>query len=511
MTDRPMTSTTDSWARHPGAAGVPRRRRVGRAGAAVMALAVSLGTGSCRSGDLGAGPEHSGPKSPAFYATISNALPGAASLGTLGSVAGDEVAYVSLPPGAVALGVSARILNRRSGTVVQTVVINGGFDPVPVIARAGDTLRVEVQLQGTIGLVVAEFSVPPRRPPVIVRTQPPRGKRDVPLNVSLMVVFSEPIDPATVTPLAIHLVGGGAPVTGTAQIVAGSPWMVEFTPATPLEAEVNYELVVTQVLRDLDGEALAAEDRVPFTTVFKPVVVPPPPVPTTGYFIHLADPSGVHLGQLARGHGPTWSPDGTRIAFDGGEGASGGIYVMDLSGTAQRIRESGAHGAPFFWLPRWSPDGSKIAFGTCIPNAALTDMMACDVAFGTMNADGSGAQILAYSPGYGTGTLSSAVWSPDGTKLVIVRGVNDTGSRTDLFGVNADGSGLARLTQLGTVTGAVWSPNGQRLALRAAGAVYVINADGSALTQLTSAAYPLVVQSVEWSPQGNRIAFSLRL
>jgi TolB protein len=49
------------------------------------------------------------------------------------------------------------------------------------------------------------------------------------------------------------------------------------------------------------------------------------------------------------------------------------------------------------------------------------------------------------------------------------------------------------------------------LAFRAAGSVYVINADGSDLTQLTSATHSLVVRHLEWSPQGDRIAFSLSL
>ncbi len=511
MTDRLTWGNAGRYPGHPGTLGVPRRRRLVRAGAGVMALAVALGTGSCQSGDVGTGPEHEMPTAPGFAAIISNALAGAASLGTASSAADGEVAYVSLPPGTLALGESARILNRQSGTVVQTLVINGGFDPVRVVARAGDTLRVEVRWQeGTGGLIASEFSVPPRRPPVIVRTQPPRGKRDIPLNATMMVVFSEPIDPATLTRLAIQLVGGGAPVPGTARIVAGYPWMVEFTPATPLVPETSHELVVTQAIRDLDGDPLAAEDRVPFTTVLKSEVAPPPPEPTTGYFIHLATSSGVYVRQLVRGYWPTWSPDGSRIAFQGpndGNGSAAGLYVMDVDGTAQRIIESDDH-----WLPRWSPDGSKISFATCVPNGVEGPFgLRCDVAFGTMNADGSDERIFALShPDYG-GTIQPAEWSPDGKTLALVRGVGGGATRADLFVINADGSGLTRLTQLGTITGAVWSPDGQRLALRAGPSVYVLNADGSAMTQLTHDPSPLVVGEVAWSPLGDRIAFSLTL
>jgi Tol biopolymer transport system component len=126
--------------------------------------------------------------------------------------------------------------------------------------------------------------------------------------------------------------------------------------------------------------------------------------------------------------------------------------------------------------------------------------------FGVINADGSGEIMLAQTNFQGT--IPPAEWSPDGRKIAFVGGEV---SRADLYVINTDGSGLAQLTQLGTVTGAAWSPDGRTLALRAAGSVYVINADGSDLTLLTHATHSLVVRHLEWSPQGDRIAFSLSL
>lgn len=225
----------------------------------------------------------------------------------------------------------------------------------------------------------------------------------------------------------------------------------------------------------------------------------PPPASTHGYSIYLADSSGVDLRQLARGHAPTWSPDGSKIAFQG-DGTSG-IYIMDVGGTAQRRLRGGDS-----WLPRWSPEGSKIAFVTCIPNGENGPFPMCDMTFGVINADGSGEMMLAQTNF--NGTIPPAEWSPDGKKIAFVGG---EGSRADLYVINTDGSGLAQLTRLGTVTGAEWSPDGRTLALRAAGSVYVINADGSDLTQLTNDTDSLVVRHVEWSPQGDRIAFSMSL
>ena len=57
---------------------------------------------------------------------------------------------------------------------------------------------------------------------------------------------------------------------------------------------------------------------------------------------------------------PSWSPDGTKIAFarwDGGSGAE--VYVMNADGTGQtNLTNNPADDSE----PAWSPDGTKIAF-----------------------------------------------------------------------------------------------------------------------------------------------------
>src|SRR5215208_769557 len=58
----------------------------------------------------------------------------------------------------------------------------------------GDT--VELVVTNAAGAVLHRLfiGVPPSRPPVVVRTVPPKEKTDVPLNGRMEVVFSEPVD-----------------------------------------------------------------------------------------------------------------------------------------------------------------------------------------------------------------------------------------------------------------------------------------------------------------------------
>jgi hypothetical protein len=56
---------------------------------------------------------------------------------------------------------------------------------------------------------------------------------------------------------------------------------------------------------------------------------------------------------------PTWSPDGSRIAFHSDRDGNAEIYVMDADGSSQtRLTRDVANDMH----PAWSPDGSRIAF-----------------------------------------------------------------------------------------------------------------------------------------------------
>jgi Bacterial Ig-like domain/Leucine Rich repeats (2 copies)/Putative Ig domain len=184
-----------------------------------------------------------------------------------------EVTYVSLPPGSLRSGSIVEVRNPASGFEASVPVFGGGFDPVAVPAHAGDTLRFRA-LDGWVGgaessgsIVVTEWGkvVPAEAPPIVVRTYPPRGKRDVPVTLSPLVVFSEPMDTAGLDDSSIQLVLDGSPVPGSIH-VAPDGLRMTLAPDAPLEPNTEYMLKIGTGLKDQDGDTLGAQGAVQFWT-----------------------------------------------------------------------------------------------------------------------------------------------------------------------------------------------------------------------------------------------------
>jgi len=202
--------------------------------------------------------------------------------------------------------------------------------------------------------------------------------------------------------------------------------------------------------------------------------------------IWLSDQDGSSQHEIAVGSEPSWSPDGSKIAYVVGDSSgSGELWVMNADGSDRRRIDTDL--GPFLSWPSWSPDGTQLVV------SAFGDIYAVPLAGGRSRFVASGGDYPR--------------WSPDGGLIAFVR------SEQTIMLVEPDGSDLRQLPWTGPgLTSAdprpAWSPDGKRIAYsgRTDGGIEVENVDGTGMAQLLppgnlGRSYP------DWSPDGTRIAF----
>jgi Tol biopolymer transport system component len=223
-------------------------------------------------------------------------------------------------------------------------------------------------------------------------------------------------------------------------------------------------------------------------------------------YVMNADGSGLRVvARVERLATPAWSPDGQRIAFKGRrDGHSGAIYIVNADGSGQRTLARRGN------APAWSPDGRRIAFVS-------------GVKLYVANADGSGHRTLTRLRG--GGDVASLAWSPDGQRLLFLVEHSFMHSPrctfcSRLYVLNADGSGLRDLTRklgmsrgpgAGPASDPVWSPDGRKIAFVRSNTrlgVYVVNAGGNGVRNLTPKPRGAAYAAPAWSPDGRKIAFA---
>jgi TolB protein len=148
--------------------------------------------------------------------------------------------------------------------------------------------------------------------------------------------------------------------------------------------------------------------------------------PITAIWVMEAD--GSNETKVVEGRDPSWSPDGTRLAFMRHDGGGFQIWTASPDGANVKKLTDGNHDHMY---PTWSPDGRLLAFEYDHNSVAILDAVGTD-------ASGGSLRIVSDK---GSWNLS---WSPDGQKLVIAP------PGEGLWLVEVDGSGMTQIVDDGS-------------------------------------------------------------
>jgi Tol biopolymer transport system component len=206
--------------------------------------------------------------------------------------------------------------------------------------------------------------------------------------------------------------------------------------------------------------------------------------------IYVKDPFESKPRWIDEGEFPTWSPDGSRLAYCTTIGPNyGQIHIANADGKRKRQLTHLKTGACF---PEWSPDGKEIAI-------TLFEAISTSLAI----VDESGALLRNLGPG------SDAHWSPDGKQLLFLRPLPHTKIGSSIWVMRADGSEAREILEDSSHTVQTnWLPNGAGILFASErgglSAIYSVDLEGKNVRKIAADA------SMNWfrpaeSPDGNSL------
>jgi TolB protein len=243
---------------------------------------------------------------------------------------------------------------------------------------------------------------------------------------------------------------------------------------------------------------------------------------------------------------PTWSPDGSRLAFvrlrsgEGSAPAHAAVWTsLPEGGDLKKVWESQSL-APIYmsWAPNGgslallAQDNQELALITVDPSGGRPARAVArggplylswaptgaEMLIHVTSGDRSRLDVVGMGPSDSTRTLGSApsdfrapMWSPDGKRVAFVEKGPDKSALLTVADV--DGGNAVRIASLTDEVAFVWAPDGERLAFSVRGSseqvfyrgIETVKADGSARAQVTTEP----VMSFFWSPDGGRLAYAV--
>jgi YD repeat-containing protein len=188
-------------------------------------------------------------------------------------------------------------LNANSGgsAVAATVSLVGGniIQVVPSAALAASTsyyVQLTTGIQGTNGLALANtqnitsFTTgtgADTTAPAVLSVSPPNGSTNVGDNAQVVVLFSKPVNPLTVSGSSIQITGGGITEVPDAISFSNNNQNVLLVPHTPMPDNTVMTLTISGVT-DVAGNVVKAQTTT-FTTGTSPDLVSPQVVSTNPF------------------------------------------------------------------------------------------------------------------------------------------------------------------------------------------------------------------------------------
>lgn len=382
-------------------------------------------------------------------------------------------------------------------------------------------------------------SAPDVTPPTVSSTTPASSGAGVEVTSAIRIVFSEAMNPATITSGTITVSSG---VTGTVGYDPASR-TATFTPASLFANNTSYTVTVATGVRDAAGNALAAPHSWNFTTVSLSRQFGTAPddstsasaldgsgnlyvVGTTGGaldgqarvggttdgFIAKYDPTGVRL--WTRLFGTTADETVTGVAVD----ATGNVYVTgftsgsfpgftrqgtfdaflakyDSAGAQQWLRQFGTSGNDFAAQVVVNEANVYVAGDTTgdFPGAASPALSDGFLA----RYDGNGAlqvPVSQFSPGADVTVTAAALDSSSGN--IVVAGDVSAGGQTDIFVQTLSGADGTPVVGTAVTFGTVASDEAKAVAVDGSGTIFVSGGTQGAFVGVNQGSWDVFLTSI---------------
>ncbi len=286
-----------------------------------------------------------------------------------------------------------------------------------------------------------------------------------------------------------QLTGGESKTLVDGQLVLSNDHIILNTRATVIESQLRAQ---AHRISDVVYEALTGEKGAFLTRIAYVVVDENEEYP---YQLRVADYDGYNERLVLKSPeplmSPSWSPDGSQLAYVSFENRQAQIFIMNIyTGEIEKITSFPRHNG----APQFSPDGKKLA--VVLSKTGSLHVYVKDLETKTLT------QVTR-----GRSNNTEAVWHPDGSSLMFT---SDRGGKPQIYQVNLVSGETQRVTWQGSQNmGAQITPDGRFLIMvnRSASGYNIAKQDlaSGAVQVLTET---LLDESPSIAPNGGMVIYS---